>query len=319
MTELDCMLVADPNGKSWEFALDIYKNLKKKSEKFHLNEVHVQRFRDGEIKTKIKDNVRQKKCFFIHDSSKNPAEWFLELLLVNETLKNSSAYEVNDVLPYLKFSRQDRKDESRVPISARVVADCISVYASRIITSDVHSPQIQGFYRIPFDNLYTFSTILGYLKNNHPEILENLVIMSPDAGGADRAKSFAKRLGTEEFVVGYKHRKVAGEVAEFKLLGDVKDKNVLIIDDMIDSGNSLVEAAKKTKEQGAKKVFAYATHGLFNENAREKLSKELDKTFVSNSIPQQDYENIETISLVDLFSEAIYRTNEGLSLSELFR
>jgi len=319
MTELDCMLIANPNGKAWEFALEIYKTLKKKSEKFHINEMHVQKFRDNEVKTKIKDNVRQKKCFFIHDSSKNPSEWFLELLLVNETLKNSSAYEVNDILPYLKFSRQDRKDESRVPISARVVADCISQYASRVITADVHSPQIQGFYRIPFDNLYTSPVIMSHLKNNHPEILENLVIMSPDAGGADRAKSFAKRMGTEYFVIGYKYRKTAGEVTEFKLLGDVNEKNVLIIDDMIDSGNSLVEASKKAKEHGSKKVYAYATHGLFSENAKEKLTKEFDRIFVSNSIPQQNYENIESVSLVDLFSEAIYRTNEGLSLSELFR
>lgn len=151
-----CMILADKQGKAWDFAYSIYEILNKKNKKFEINEVEIKRFPDGEIKAKIKENVRKSNCFFIHDSSKNPAEWFLELALVNGALKTSSVNEITNVLPYMKFARQDRKDESRVSISSKVVADVIQLYANRVITCELHAPQIQGFYDIPVDNLYTF-------------------------------------------------------------------------------------------------------------------------------------------------------------------
>lgn len=318
MPNHECMIIANPEGKVWDFAVSIYNKLNETNQKYHLNEFHVKRFRDGEIKVKIKDNIRRKNCFFIHDSSLSPAEWLMQLIFANEAMKNSSADEIIDVLPYIKFSRQDRKDESRVAINAKAIADVIGLYANRILTLDAHFTQIQGFYRIPLDNLYSSNVLLNYLTIKHKDFLKNLTIMSPDAGGASRAKAFATKLGVKDIVVGYKYRRSEGEVAEFKIIGEVQDKNVLIVDDIVDSGNTLIEAAKKLRAEGAKKVYAYCTHGVFSENARERTSKELDLMIVSDSIYQPKYDKIEVIPLADFFAEAVYRTNEGLSLSELF-
>jgi ribose-phosphate pyrophosphokinase len=318
MVMYKCSILADPEGKAWDFAYSIYENLRKKSDKFEMNEVRVKRFRDGEIKVKIKENIRRKNCFFIHDSSKQPAEWLMELIFVNEAMKNSSANEIINVLPYTKFSRQDRKDESRVAVNAKALADVICLYANRVLTVDAHFTQIQGFYRIPLDNLYSSNVLLDYLKAKHKDFLGNIVVMSPDAGGASRAKAFATKLGIKDIVIGYKYRKSEGEVNEFKIIGEVAGKNVLIVDDIVDSGNTLIEAARKLREEGAKKVYAYCTHGVFSKNAREKISKELDLMIVSNSIPQPKHEKIEVVPLNDFFTEAIYRTSEGFSLSELF-
>lgn len=318
MPNHECMIIANPEGKAWDFAVSILNKLNEKDKKYHLNEIHVKRFRDGEVKVKIKDNIRRKNCFFIHDSSLIPAEWLTQLIFANETMKNSSADEIINVLPYMKFSRQDRKDESRVSINAKAVADVISLYADRVLTLDAHFTQIQGFYRIPLDNLYSSNVLLDYLSAKHKDFLNNLIIMSPDAGGASRAKAFANKLGVKDIVVGYKYRKSEGEVSEFKIIGEVQDKDVLIVDDIVDSGNTLIEATKKLKEEGARKVYSYCTHGVFSENAREKISKVLDLMIVSDSIYQPKYEKIEVIPLADFFAEAIYRTNEGKSLSALF-
>ena len=314
----ECMIIANPEGKAWEFACSIFKKLNAINNKYYLSEFQVKRFRDGEIKVKIKDNIRRKNCFFIHDSSLQPSEWLTQLIFANEAMKNSSADEIINVLPYMRFSRQDRKDESRVSINAKAVADVISLYADRVLTLDAHFTQIQGFYRIPLDNLYSSNVLLDYLSTKHKDFLKNLIIMSPDAGGASRAKAFANKLGVKDIVVGYKYRKSEGEVSEFKIIGEVQDKDVLIVDDIVDSGNTLIEAAKKLREEGARKVYAYCTHGIFSENAREKIRNELDLMMVSNSIYQPEHEKIEVISLNDFFAEAIYRTNEGKSLSELF-
>jgi ribose-phosphate pyrophosphokinase len=318
MVMYKCSILANPQGKTWDFAYSIYENLSKRSEKFEMNEVHIKRFRDNEIKVKIKENIRRKNCFFVHDSSLEPSEWLLELVLVNEVMKNSSANEIIDVLPYMKFSRQDRKDESRVAVNARALSDMIGIYADRVLTIDAHSSLLPSFYRIPLDNLYSSKLLQQYLNENHPDLLENIVVMSPDAGGASRAKAFASKLGIDEIIIGYKYRKNVGEVAEFKVVGEAKNKNILVIDDIIDSGNTLIEATKKLKGEGAKKVCTYCTHGVFSDNARERVSKELDLVMVSNSIPQEKNEKIEIISLNEFFAEAMYRTNEGLSLSELF-
>lgn len=311
-----CCILADREGKAWDFACSIYENLRKRSEKFELNEIGIKRFRDDEIKVTIKDNVRRKNCFFIHDSSKKPDEWFLELVFVNEALRYASANEIIDVLPYIKFSRQDRKDESRVAVNARALADAISIHADRVLTIDAHSALLPSFYRIPFDNLYSSRLLYEYLKIKHPEILKNSKVMSPDVGGTSRAKAFSLKLGIEDIVIGYKYRK-GGEVNDFKIVGSVKNRDILIVDDMIDSGDTLIKAKKASKDAGAKNVYVYCTHGLFTEGL-EKVCKEVDLMMVTNSIPQQEHNRLEVIPLNDLFVEAIYRTNEGLSLSELF-
>jgi len=312
-----CSILADPEGKAWDFAYSIYETLNKRDSKFEMNEVRIKRFRDNEIKPKIRDNIRRKNCFYIHDSSKQPADWLMELIFVNEAMKNSSANEIIDVLPYIKFGRQDRKDESRVSVNAKALAEVIEMDSNRVLTIDAHSSLLPSFYRIPFDNLYSSKLLHEYLQKNHPDLLDNVAIMSPDAGGASRARAFASKLGVEDIIIGYKFRKTAGEVSEFKIVGEAEGKNILIIDDIIDSGNTLIEATKKLKQAGAKRVCTYCTHGLFSGNARERIRDELDLVIVSNSVPQQQ-DGIEVMPLNDLFAEAIYRTNEGSSLSELF-
>lgn len=314
----ECMIIANPEGKAWEFARSIFDYLAQKDDKYYLTEFKVKRFRDNEIKVKIKDNIRRKNCFFIHDSNLEPAEWMIQLIFANEAMRNSSANEIINVLPYIKFGRQDRKDESRVSISAKAVAKVIGLYANRVLTLDAHFTQIQGFYDIPLDNLYSSRVLCNYLREKHPEFLKNIVVMSPDTGGTSRAKAFAVKLGIKNIVIGYKHRPQEGEVDEFKIIGDVSGKNVLIIDDMVDSGNTLIKAAQTARKQGAKKVYAYCTHGIFSGDARDKIGKELDLIIVSNSIYQPQQDKIEVVSLNDFFAEAIYRTSRGKSLSELF-
>jgi ribose-phosphate pyrophosphokinase len=313
-------IVADPESPGWEFAKKLYDELRMKGDMFELNKISIKKFRDGEIKPKIELNVRERHCFFIHDSSLNASEWFLQLCLINEALANSSAYKIINVLPYLKFSRQDRKDESRVPISARVVADVIGLYANRVLTLDVHNPSIQGFYNtpIPFDSLFSFPTVINHLKKHHPEILNNLVIMSTDAGGAQRAKMFAKCLGTKDIAVGYKSREKVNEVESLRILGDVKERNVLIIDDIVDTGGTLIKAAEALRKEGVNKVYAYCTHGLFTKGHKQ-VTDCFDRFFIGDTIKQPDDINADIISFIPLFAEAIYRISEGYSLSELFK
>ncbi len=320
MPNHECVIIANPEGNAWGFASSIYEDLSARDKKFKLNELHVKKFRDGETKVRIEDNIRRANCFFIHDSSLHPDEWKTQLHFANHAMKFSSANEIVDVLPYHKFLRQDRKDESRVGVNAKAVADMIGLYADRVLTIDAHFEQIQGFYDIPVDNLYSSITLSEYLKEKHSELLENVVVMSPDVGGTTRARGFANRLGVKDIVIGYKHRPKAGELSDdYKIVGEVAGKDVLLIDDIVDSGSTLITAAKTAKENGAKEVYSYCTHGIFSEGAREKMSEELDLVIVSDSIPQLPYPSIEILPLAKLFAESIYRTNEGESLSDLFR
>jgi ribose-phosphate pyrophosphokinase len=310
-------IIADSSSSNFSFAKSIFEYLSKKSKNFEMNDINIKRFRDGEIKTKINLNIRGKSCFFIHDCSKNPAEWFLELALINQAMVKSSADEIIDVLPYLKFSRQDRKDESRVSINAQVVADLIDRNADGVLTLDVHNPAIDGFYHKRFDNLYSFKTVVEHLELKHPEIFSNLVVMSPDAGGTERANAFSRKIGGTEIAIGYKQRKVAGEVDSLRIIGDVKGKNVFLIDDMVDSGNTLIKASKAAREQGALKVYAYCTHGLFTEGV-DRVVENFDLFFIGDTLIQKQHPKLEIISFASLFAEAIYRISHGESLSALF-
>lgn len=310
-------IIGNPKGESWTFTSKIFEILKQKGSCYELNEVNFKEFRDGEFKPKITKNIRGKCCFYMQDSNINPSRWMAEIALVNEALVKSSAGEIIDVFPYLKFSRQDRKDESRVSISARVVADVISKYADAVITLDVHNPTIDGFYDIRFDNLYSFRTAVDHIKSKHPEILENLVVMSPDVGGSARANSFANKLGIEDIAIGVKKRKMAGEVDSLKIIGDVEGKNLILVDDIVDSGNTIIKACKVAKKQGAKKVYGYCTHGLFTEGI-DKVADNFDLFFVGDTIAQKTHPKIEIISFAPLFAEAIYRITNGESLSALF-
>ncbi|MBU2522669.1 MAG: ribose-phosphate diphosphokinase [Nanoarchaeota archaeon] len=313
----DSVLLADPNSKSWKFAQEVCEKLNSKKAEISLYKTEIIKFADGESYVRVLNNVREKKCYFIHDSSKPANDWLVELMLVNDALKRASASSVIDVLPYMKYSRQDRKDKSRVPISAKVIADSIAYRADKVITTDLHVGQIQGFYNKPVDNLHAFPAIVEYLKNKHPEYCENAIIVSPDAGGVPRARAFAKRLDKEIALVD-KRREKAGEVAGVNIVGDVNGKNAIIVDDIIDSGNTLIEVSNALRKNGASKVYACCTHGLLSKNAAERLPKSLDGIIITDSIPQNNLNEIQCVSLTDLYADAIYRTEKGMSLSELF-
>lgn len=328
----DVIILADPKSPSWEFAKKIHAYLKdKREENIPLIEISIEKFRNGEIDAYAPFNVRKKHVYFIHDSDKNPQEWWVELLLVKDLLLSASAESVSFVLPDMLYSRKDRKEKSRVPISARALANSISPGIKRIITMDLHAAQIQGFYPapIPLDNLYSFPDAVHYITKNYFDSIDKLVIVSPDAGGADRARSFLQRLerlqnqnynGQQKefsFALISKTRPKAGEVANMQLVGDVKDKDVLIIDDIIDSGGTLIKAVDLLKQNGAHKIFCYATHGLFT-CGTEEISKKFDKIFVSNTHAREPTGNLEIIDVSSTFAEVIYRAQKGLSISRLF-
>lgn len=319
MSVYDSCIIGDPNGKSWDFVKEVYNKLNEKG-CYELIKLNVKEFKDGEIKTKIEKNVRRKHCFFIHDSRKDPSRWLTELLLVNDSLKNSSAQEIVNVLPYLRYARQDRKDESRVPITSKVVADSISKYAHRVLTTEVHNPSIQGFFEIPFDSLHSFPTVEKHIEENHPELLKDLVVVSPDVGGGLRAEALANRIGAEGVAIGYKSREKAGEVKDQKITGELNGKNVIVVDDITDSGGTLCKTCETAKEMGANKVAAYITHGLFSEGV-DKISKYFDLLMVGDTVVDPkiaEHEKVEVVSFAEIFAEAIHRLNEGKSLSELF-
>lgn len=319
------VLLADPNSKAWDFACKICDYIQKtKNVLIPLKKLSMNHFRNNEIDMHVLENIRKKDVYFIQDSSKNPQEWWVELLLIKDLLLNASAESVTFVLPNMLYSRKDRKEKSRVPISARALARSVSPGLKKIITMDLHASQIQGFYpeNVPLDNLYSFPAVAKYIKeNNIISSSENLTVLSPDAGGVDRAKSFAQRLDCDSLAFIYKRRTTEGtglsrQIEETILVGDVKDKDVLIVDDLIDSGGTLCKAADLLKKNGAKRLFCYGTHGLFT-NGTEALTKCFDKVMTSNT-NYREGNDIIVIDVSSLFAEAIYRAQTGESISELF-
>ena len=314
-------VIADSKSRGYGFARGVYEYLLgKKDIDVKLIDIEKSVFKDGEFKVRIADNIRRKKVFLIHDSNKTPCEWFTELIFLLEALRFSSPQEINVVLPYTRFGRQERKESSRVSVNAKALADVISMYATRGMTVDLHAGQMQEYFSIPFDNLYSFPSLISHLKKNYPAIFDNLVIVSPDLGGGKRAESLVKRLASRgiktDIVFGHKTREKDNEVAKTIIIGEVSGKNCLIVDDIIDTGNTLIKTCNALKEKGAKSVYAFCAHGLFTEGT-EKFSC-FDKIFVSDTLCCSFAPNLEIVSLVELFGEAIYRTIIGESLSILF-
>ncbi len=323
------VLLADPKSKAWGFAKKIQRYIEEtKEELVPLHQVSIEFFNNGEIDMYVPENIRKKDVYFIHDSSKEPQRWWVELMMLKDLLLSSSAESVSFVLPNMLYSRKDRKDKSRVPITARTLANSISPGLKRIITLDLHASQIQGFYPqdLPLDNLRSFPEVVKYLSEYHLKKMKRLVIVSPDAGGVERAKSFLGRLERlnhsfmEEkefsFALISKTRKKAGEIENMQLVGDVKDKDVLVIDDIIDTGETLCKAGRLLKENGAKKIFCYATHGIFTQGV-EDLRNDFDVVLTSNTHFWEG-NSAEVIDMSGLFAEAIYRAQKGLSISKLF-
>jgi len=318
----DILILANPNGNAWDFAKQVYEKLKFKEERerrYRLIEIHITKFNDGEIFVRVNGNVRKKTCYFIHDSSMPPQDWIVSLGLVNDALMRSSAKKICNVLPYIKYSRQDRMTDPRTPISTAFIANILNSQAYRIITTDLHNPAVQGAYKIPFDNLKAYPVIIEHLKKNYPEFLQNAIIVAPDVGSAKRAESYAKRLNCEVALIN-KKRDVPGIIEEMTIIGNVEGKNVLLVDDMIDTAGTLCKAAEVLKQKGARDIIACATHGIFSKDAEQKIElSSLNKIIITDSIPQNKDGKIEIISLTDLLAEAIFRISHGISVSELFK
>lgn len=313
-------IVADPAGAGFDFAKRIYQEVSKFNGQFDLNPLEVKIFPDGELKPKIKLNVRGETCYFIHDSNKEPCRWFAELALVNQALRKSAAAQIIDVFPYIRFSRQDRKDEPRVPISTQVVAGVINPWADGVVTLDAHSPAaLDNALDVRYDNLHSFETAAPYIRNTFGKELNNLVVMSPDHGGFGRAQKFAQHVGIETVVGCYKTRGKDGGVKQMKIAGaeEVQNRGVILIDDMVDSGGTAVKAAELARQAGAKAVYAYFTHGLFTKGV-DAVAQQFDKIYVGDTLKQNPHDKLEVISFAPLFAKAIHRMSLGMSLSELF-
>ncbi len=323
------VLLADSKTSAWDFAKKIQKYIHDtKEENVPLYEIEIGYFNNKELNVHVPNNIRKKDIFYIHDSSKEPQQWWVELLLIKDLLLSASVDSITLVLPNMLYSRQDRKHMSRVPISSRALANSISPGTKRIITVDLHSPQIQNAYPsfVPLDNLHSFPEVARYLEEKHLKEIENLAIVSPDVGGVNRARSFLKRL--ENMNKGFfkkrdyslalidKSRSNPGEIAGMQLVGEVSGKDVLIVDDIIDTGGTLCKSADLLREKGAKKVMCYATHGIFSKGTEE-LKKKFDVIMTSNT-HYRETDGIEVIDLAPLFAEAMYRAQKGLSISRLF-
>ncbi len=290
--------------------------------KIPLGKALVGRFPDGEAEIKIEENVRGADCFIVQATCYPANDNLMELLLLIDALRRASAERITAVLPYYGYGRQDRKAEPRVPISAKLTANIIQAAgADRALTMDLHAGQIQGFFDIPVDHLYANPVIIEYFKNkDFVKNKEELVVLSPDAGGVERARAFAKRLGADLAIID-KRRISPNEAAVMNIVGEVKNKNVIIIDDIIDTAGTLCKASDALIEHGAQKIYAACAHAILAGPAMERLNKsKISELVVTNSIPLRISKPpyITVLSIAGLLSEAIKRIHEGSSVSELF-
>ena len=280
----------------------------------------VDRFSEGEIRVKIEQNVRGNDVFVIQPTSPPPNENLMELLIMIDALRRASAARITAVIPYFGYARQDRKDQPRVPISAKLVANLITTAgADRILTMDLHAGQIQGFFDIPLDHLFAVKIFVDHLKNALD--LSNLVVVSPDVGGIKMARAYAKRLEVPLAIVD-KRRVSMDEAEVMNILGEVRGKDVCIVDDIVATAGSLVEAVQALKNKGAKDVYATITHPVLSGPAIERLKKaDIKKLYVTDTIPvpeEKMISKIEVLSVAELLGEAIKRIHREESVSVLF-
>ncbi|MBN8548896.1 MAG: ribose-phosphate pyrophosphokinase [Deltaproteobacteria bacterium] len=287
-----------------------------------LGRLEVVRFSDGELSVEIGDNVRGRDVFVVQSTSAPGNDHLMELLVVIDALRRASAWRITAVLPYFGYARQDRKLKPRVPITAKLVANLITTAgAHRVLTMDLHSGQIVGFFDIPVDNLNAFPVLLPYVKEKYGN--EDLTIVSPDVGGVERARHFATRLDNAAIAVIDKRRSGPNQVAEMNVVGDVRKTTCIIVDDMIDTGGTLVKAGETLLEAGAKQVVACCVHPVFSGNAVERLKgSKFKEVIVSDTIQvpkSSQFPRLTTLSVAPLFAEAIRRIHSDDSISSLFK
>lgn len=282
-----------------------------------LSEASIKRFSDGEISIQIGESVRGKDVFIIQSTCAPTDTNLMELLILTDAIKRSSASTVTAVIPYFGYARQDRKAAPRVPITAKLVANMIETAGiDRVVTMDLHAGQIQGFFDIPVDNLYGTITFINYLKNKH---LSNPIVASPDVGGVARARSLAKQLNLDLAIID-KRREKANESEVMNVIGDVNGKDVILIDDMVDTAGTLIKAAAAFKERGATSVTAFCTHPVLSGPAYERIAAgAIDELVVTDTIPlKEQNEHIKVISVAPLFAEVIRRVYHDESVNNLF-
>jgi ribose-phosphate pyrophosphokinase len=298
-----------------ELARDICTHLGTK-----LTDVLVSQFSEGEIRVEIKDNIRGKDVFIIQPTCPPSNDNLMELLILMDAARRASADRITAVLPYYGYARQDRKDQPRVPITAKLVANLIvAAGATRVLTMDLHANQIQGFFDIPVDHLYAINALCDYLNSKK---LKNLVVVSPDVGGIKMARAYAKRLRAGLAIVD-KRRNSPESIDVMHILGDVEGKNAILVDDICATASSLIEAVGALKKEGIKEVYAAVSHGILSGKAIERIEKcsALKEVVVTNSIPlskDKQSSKIKAVSIAPLLAEAIQRIHEEKSISCLF-
>ena len=296
---------------------DISKKLKSK-----LVNTNIKRFADGEIYIEINENIRGNSVFVIQSTSTPVNDNLMELLLCLDALKRSSAKNITAVIPYFGYARQDRKVAPRTSISAKVVSNLISMAgADRVVTVDLHAGQIQGFFDIPVDNLFATPIFARHVKKKIKS--KNIICVAPDVGGTERARALGKLLNVGLAIVD-KRRPKPGQSQVMNLIGDVKGKTCIIVDDIIDSGGTIVNAAKALKDRGAKEVYVYITHGVLSGEAVKKIKSSVIKNLVitdtiDNNNKIKGVKNIEVLPISGLMGEAIKRISNSTSVSDLFK
>jgi ribose-phosphate pyrophosphokinase len=285
-----------------------------------LGRAHVKKFSDGEIQVEIEENVRGMDVFLMQSTCTPVNTYMMELLIMIDAIKRASAERITAVLPYYGYARQDRKVAPRVPITAKLIADLITVAgANRLLTIDLHAGQIQGFFNIPVDHLYAAPVMMDYIKQQY---INDLVIVSPDAGGVERARAFGKRLGASLAIID-KRRSQPNESTVMNIIGEIKGRTALLLDDMVDTAGTLTQAADALIQAGAKKVAACCTHAVLSGHALEKINQSaLEEMVVSDTIPlkpeAQACKKIVVLSVATLLGEAIKRIHNNDSVSSLF-
>lgn len=285
-----------------------------------MGDANVARFSDGEVQVEINESVRGMDVFVIQPTCPPVNDNLMELLIMLDGLKRASTARVNVVMPYYGYGRQDRKVTPRAPISARLIADLVETAgAARILAMDLHVGQIQGFFNIPVDHLYALPAQLDYFKN----LGQETVIVSPDAGGVERAREFAKRLKNASIAIIDKRRERANVSKVMHIVGDVKNKVAILLDDMIDTGGTIVQSAEALIQNGASRVYACGTHAIFSGNAVDKLNNSsIHEVVVTNTIPLGDkaekLQRVKVLDVAPILGEAIKRIHSEVSVSSLF-
>lgn len=284
-----------------------------------LCDAKVNTFPDGESFVQIEESIRGTDVFVVQPTCPPTNHNLMELLVMVDAIRRASASRITAVMPFYGYARQDRKDKPRVPITSKLVANLLTAAGvDRVLTMDLHAAQIQGFFEIPVDHLYSVPVLIKHLKNTYVKDMKNLVVVSPDIGGVKNAKSYANILGTELAIVA-KQRISATEVNAHAVIGDVQGKDVLMVDDMTESGGTLCAAAEVLKQHGAARIFAAVSHGVLNEKARTRLAASpIERLLTSDSVPMAYGEQVDTVSIAPLLAQAIYNIHNNASVTHLF-